>query len=146
MAWRNFYFFYGDYIIEGKYEDEAELDSISLFNQAISHFESLHHPIPSYSFEALDLSILEPIAVPRLAVGSKIKVFSPMINLGEELSKDNDNKIIVNPTLNDISYTNYDMTISSISYDLRNAEKVSIKVEQIIPYLTLLEKMLKQVS
>ncbi len=147
LIWRTFYVLFGDYIIEGEYSDDTEIDSISLFNQAISHFESLHHPIQNYSFEALDLSILEPIAIPRLSVGSKIKVFDPMINLGEKLLYDDEGNVAgIEATLNDISYTNYDMTVSSLSYPLRNAEKVSISIEQIIPYQILLEKMIMQVK
>ena len=67
---------YGDIIYEGVYSNSTEFDSTSLFNQAYAHFVDINRVKASHSMEVLDIGSLEQISLPRLSVGSNIKVYN----------------------------------------------------------------------
>lgn len=68
---------YGQYLYENTYENAEELDSVSLYNQAITYFADLNRIQSSHSLTVLDIGSLDAIAVPRLSVGSVISVYNP---------------------------------------------------------------------
>lgn len=131
--WKTIYNDYGDFIYESQYENTDELDSVSLFNQGILSFEKCNSPIPDYSLTTLDLGMLEPIGIPKLAIGSKIKVYNKFLSL-------NDN------TLDNISYNDNELIVTELSYDLRNAAKINISVEKVQTYESIIEKLLLSVK
>ena len=131
--WRIVYNQYGDFIYEAQYENTDELDSVSLFNQGLLSFEKQKAPIPDYSLTTLDLGMLEPIGIPKLAIGSKIKAYNKFLSL-------NDN------TLDNISYNDNELIVTELSYDLRNAAKINISVEKVQTYESIIEKLLLSVK
>lgn len=74
---RKLYTEYGQFIYEGTYENEEELDSIALYNQAITYFADLNRAQSSHSLSVLDIGTLSPTFVPRLSAGSLIAVYNP---------------------------------------------------------------------
>lgn len=128
--WRTLYREYAQFIYEQNYENSDELDSLNLYNQAVSYYEDYNKPSASYTVETLDLGALEPISLPRVKVGYNIRVYNDYLNL-------NDN------ALNNIQFTNNELIIASIDYELRNSQKVSMSVEQITQYQTILQKLIK---
>ena len=75
-VWRPLYTNYGQYIYESSYENTDELDSVSLFNQALVYFADLNRPQSSYSLEVMDIGSLELVGIPRLYVNSLIQVYN----------------------------------------------------------------------
>lgn len=67
---------FGNIIYENSYDNADELDSISLFNQAIIYFADLNKIQTSHSLETIDIGELEQVNIPRLSVGSLIQVFN----------------------------------------------------------------------
>ena len=133
LLWKTLYRQYAQFIYEQTYENSDELDSLNLYNQAISYFEDYNKPSASYTVDTLDLGALEPISLPRVKVGYNIRVYNDYLNLNDE-------------ALNNIQFTNNELIITSISYDLRSSQKVSIGVEQITQYQTILQKLIKVVK
>lgn len=77
------YMRYGDFIYESTYENTDELDSVGLYNQTVANFALYNKPSASYSLTTIDLNCLEQISVPNVTVGSRIKVYNDMLNLGD---------------------------------------------------------------
>ena len=128
--WKELYTTYESYIYEQSYENADELDSVSLYNQAVAYYEDYNKPSANYSAEVLDLGALEPIALPRLKVGYRIRVYNDYLNLNDG-------------ALNNIQFTNNELIITSISYYLRKCQQVSIGVEQVTQYQSILQKLIK---
>ena len=142
--WSEFYKAYAPYIYEAKYENSDEIASISLFNQATRYYEDYNRPKGTYSMAILDVSMLEKIGIPRLTVGSKIKVYVPELNLNESVYDENGE---IQEHYTDIQYkTNNDLIVSSINYDLRKPLETTVSVEQITPYSIILQKLIKSVQ
>ena len=120
---------YGNYIIESSYENTDELDSVSLYNQAITYFQEQKRPKASYNLEVISNEALDLIGLPNLRINSKIRIYEPSINL-------NDNN------LDSISYNNNELIVTGINYELRNPDILSLSVEQLNNYQKLLEKLL----
>lgn len=76
-VFKTLYTKYGQYLYESTYENAEELDSISLYNQAITYFTDLNRIQSSHSLTVLDIGSLDAIFIPRLSVGSVISVFNP---------------------------------------------------------------------
>ena len=136
--WNNLYRLYGNFIYEGKYENSDEMDSVSLYNQATIYYKDYKQPSASYSTSILDLSVLEAIDIPRLSIGSKIKVYNKELNLNEGNSDQE--------PLNIIQYTNNDLIVTSLSFDLRKSADVTIGVEKIASYQSILQKLIKSIN
>ena len=130
--WQQIYNDYGDCIYETKYENADELDSVSLYNQGILAFAKQKFPVPTYSVTGLDIGQLEPIGIPRLSIGSKIKAYNTFLNLNDD-SEDN------------LSFQNNELIVTQLTYDLRNAAKVTISVEKVQTYESIIEKLLLSV-
>ena len=141
--WEYLYTKYGHVIYENKYENTAELDSISLYNQAVAYYQDYCRPQASYSISVIDLTSLECINTPRLRVGSKIQIYNDALNLNETYLDINNNKIV---PLNNLQYTTNDLIVTSIQYKLRTPSEVSINVEQVSAYKSLLQKLIKLVK
>lgn len=139
VLWSQIYAEFSQFIYEAKYQDDSELDSISLFNKATSYYEDYKRPKANYSMAVLDLSVLDVIDIPRLSVGSKIKVYNNELNLTDSNNTDED-------ALCDIQYTNNDLIVSTISYNLRNSADVSVGVQQLNSYATILQKLIKTIE
>lgn len=131
--WRTLYREYSQFMYEQNYENGDELDSLNLYNQAVSYFEDYNKPSASYTVDTLDLGALEPIALPRVKVGYNIRVYNDYLNLNDE-------------ALNNIQFTNNELIITSVDYELRTSQKVSIGVEQVTQYQTILQKLIKIVK
>lgn len=131
--WQQIYNDYGDCIYETKYENTDELNSVSLYNQGILAFVKQKFPVPSYSVTGLDIGQLEPIGIPRLSIGSKIRVYNKYLNL-------NDGEV------DNLSFQNNELIVTQITYDLRNAAKVTISVEKVQTYENIIEKLLLSVK
>ena len=131
LRWLTIYQDYGQFIYEAQYENTDELDSIALYNQAVVYFEEQKLPNANYSISVLDLGVLEAIGMPRLRTGSKIAVYNEKLNL------------LDNQEAN-IGYGNNELVVTALSYNLRNAAKVSVTVEQVDTYQSILAKLLKQ--
>lgn len=131
--WQQIYNDYGDCIYETKYENTDELNSVSLYNQGILAFAKQKFPVPSYSVTGLDIGQLEPIGIPRLSIGSKIRVYNKYLNL-------NDGEV------DNLSFQNNELIVTQITYDLRNAAKVTISVEKVQTYENIIEKLLLSVK
>ena len=131
--WKEIYTTYDSYIYEQSYENTDELDSVSLYNQAVAYYEDYNKPSANYTAEVLDLGALEPIALPRLKVGYRIRVYNDYLNLNDDDE-------------NNIQFTNNELIITNISYDLRKCQKVSIGVEQVTQYQSILQKLIKTIQ
>lgn len=70
------YYKFNLYIYEQNYENSDELDSVALYNQAITHFADINKPQSNHSLEVLDIGELEQINIPRLSIGSMIQVYN----------------------------------------------------------------------
>lgn len=161
------YIGFRNYIFENTYSNTAELNSISLFNQAYAHFVDLNRIKTSHSLEVLDIGSLEAINIPRLSVGSKILVFNiDSVNaspyyyiLGkiaendnsadweEQLKTEYENntglKLEVDEILSKLYYD--ELLVTGISRVLREPLKDSITVQQVSRYKTILSKLIKLV-
>ena len=131
--WQQIYNDYGDCIYETKYENADELDSVSLYNQGILAFAKQKFPVPTYSVTGLDIGQLEPVGIPRLSIGSKIKVYNKFLNLNDD-------------SVDNLSFQNNELIVTQLTYDLRNAAKVTISVEKVQTYENIIEKLLLSVK
>ena len=68
---------FGQYIYEQTYENMEELDSVSLYNQAVAYFADLNRIHSSHSAEVIDIAALEQVQAPRLTIGNYISVYNP---------------------------------------------------------------------
>lgn len=133
ILWTNLYQKYSQFLYEGKYENQDELDSMSLFNQAQIYYEDYNKPNADYSIGVIDICALEAIDTARLAVGSKIKVYNSDLNLNEG-------------ELDNIQFTNNDLIVTGINYELRRPENISVSVEKISSYQSILQKLIKSIN
>lgn len=131
--WNNLYFNYSQYFIEGKYENSDELDSVSLFNQAVIYHDNLNRPEISYNIAVLDIAALEQIDIPRVKVGAKIKVYNEMLNYADEEE-------------NLLDYRDNSLIITGITTTLRTPGSVSLTVSRQQWYKGIVEKLLKTVQ
>ena len=131
--WNNLYFNYSQYFIEGKYENSDELDSVSLFNQAVIYHDNLNRPEISYNIAVLDIAALEQIDIPRVKVGAKIKVYNEMLNYADEEE-------------NLLDYRDNSLIITGITTTLRTPGSVSLTVSRQQWYKDIVEKLLKTVQ
>ena len=146
--WNNFYDKYSQFIYESKYENSDEFNSVGLYNQAISYYEDYNKPNANYSIGVINSSNLELITNPALEVGSKIRVYEEELNLNEKSLigyNKMDGSPIFNEPLNNIQFTNNDLVVSSLSYKLRSPDDISIGVEKISSYKSILQKLIKNV-
>ena len=141
--WSTLYNDYSQFIYEATYENSDELDSLSLYNQAIAYFEDYHHPKSSYSVEILNLDDLERIGAPNLKVNSRIRIYNEDLGLDEGTSYNSGDP---NEKLNNISYTNNELIITALDYELRKSATVSITVEKIIQHQAILQKLIKGIK
>ena len=131
--WKTLYTNYSQYIIEGKYNNSDEIDSISLFNQAITYYDNLNRPELTYSAAILDIAALEQIDVPRVKVGAKIKVYNEMLNYSDTEE-------------NLMDYRDNSLLITSITTTLRTPGSVSLTVSRQQWYKDIVEKLLKTIK
>lgn len=136
--WSVLYNKYSNFIYEAVYENSEELDSISLYNQAIAYFEDYHHPKSNYSIDIINLDDLEQIGPPNLKVNSRIRVYNNDLNLTE--SENEQDK------LNNISYTTNDLIVTSLDYELRKSAVMSVSVENTIQHQNILQKLIKSIK
>lgn len=124
---------FGQYIVESKYTNSDEIDPISLYNQAITYFQDLYKPKAEYNIETINIRQLELISVPQLQVNSKIRIYNSEIGLDDA---QNDT----------ISERENELIVTSISYSLRDNLNVSVGVEQITRYNSILQKLIQSIS
>lgn len=131
--WNRLYTNFSTVIYENIYDNSTETNSVALFNQAIKQMETLNRPTSSYSLSVVDVNALEQITMPRLGIGNKIRVYNKALNYkdGEE---------------NNISFSDNELIISGLTYNLRNPGDLSITVEQIVPHARIVEKLLKSIQ
>lgn len=127
--WARIYNLYGNFILEQEYTNEDEIDSVSLYQQASIHFSNFNKPNANYDIAVLDLSVLELIDIPRLKVGSKIKVYYDKLNLGDEMK-------------NLLQYNDNELLVTEITTNLRVRGAQAIATQKVKYYQVLLEKML----
>ena len=133
--WATVYREYGQYIYEGAYENTDELNSISLYNAAYTEFQQRKHPNASFSLSVLDSSFVHGIGTQSVRPGDKIRVYNKELNLSEQID-----------AVNNLSYTNNELVVDTVSYELRMPEKVTITVQQIQSYKTILQKLIRAVN
>lgn len=120
---------YGNYFYENSYENADELDSVSLYNQAVSYFYDINKPTANYNLQVLDLSALDLVGMPDLDVGNTIQVCDKRLHSTADYTLINDNLII-----------------TGLKFDLRKPSSVSVDVEHYLPYQRILSKLIKTVS
>lgn len=120
---------YGNYFYENSYENADELDSVSLYNQAVSYFYDINKPTANYNLQVLDLSALDLVGMPDLDVGNTIQVCDKRLRSSADYTLIKDNLII-----------------TGLKFDLRKPSSVSVDVEHYIPYQRILSKLIKTVS
>lgn len=120
---------YGNYFYENSYENTDELDSVSLYNQAVSYFYDINKPTANYNLQVLDLSALDLVGMPDLDVGNTIQVCDKRLRSSADYTLIKDNLII-----------------TGLKFDLRKPLSVSVDVEHYIPYQRILSKLIKTVS
>lgn len=120
---------YGNYFYENSYENADELDSVSLYNQAVSYFYDINKPTANYNLQVLDLSALDLVGMPDLDVGNTIQVCDKRLHSSADYTLINDNLII-----------------TGLKFDLRKPSSVSVDVEHYVPYQRILSKLIKTVS
>lgn len=130
--WNKIYSKYGDYIYEGEYTNSDEMNSFSLYNQAVLYFEDYKYPTIDCSVKVLNLSSLEQVGTANLSVGSCIRIYNKDLNLLDEQESS-------------IQYKNNELIVQGLSYELRKSSDISINVEQITPYQKLLQKMIQKI-
>ena len=131
-----FYNSFGKFIYEQSYENQDELDSIALYNQAIAYFADINKPQASYSAEVIDICSLEHINVPKLSIGNYISVYNPatinMIPYLAEINEIDVAKQIYAQKLNTNAWTastdregeeNYIISLENALVDKYNADK-----------------------
>lgn len=120
---------YGNYFYENSYENTDELDSVSLYNQAVSYFYDINKPTANYNLQVLDLSALDLVGMPDLDVGNTIQVCDKRLRSPVDYTLIKDNLII-----------------TGLKFDLRKPSSVSVDVEHYVPYQRILSKLIKTVS
>lgn len=85
---------YGNYFYENSYENADELDSVSLYNQAVSYFYDINKPTANYNLQVLDLSALDLVGMPDLDVGNTIQVCDKRLRSSADCTLIKDNLII----------------------------------------------------
>ena len=120
---------YGSCFYENSYENADELDSVSLYNQAVSYFYDINKPTANYNLQVLDLSALDLVGMPDLDVGNTIQVCDKRLRSSADYTLIKDNLII-----------------TGLKFDLRKPSSVSVDVEHYVPYQRILSKLIKTVS
>lgn len=120
---------YGNYFYENSYENADELDSVSLYNQAVSYFYDINKPTANYNLQVLDLNALDLVGMPDLDVGNTIQVCDKRLHSPVDYTLIKDNLII-----------------TGLKFDLRKPSSVSVDVEHYVPYQRILSKLIKTVS
>lgn len=120
---------YGSCFYENSYENADELDSVSLYNQAVSYFYDINKPTANYNLQVLDLSALDLVGMPDLDVGNTIQVCDKRLHSPVDYTLIKDNLII-----------------TGLKFDLRKPSSVSVDVEHYVPYQRILSKLIKTVS
>lgn len=131
---------YGDYIYEKEYENADELDSVGLYNQAVSAMQLYNRPQASYNLTVIDLDVLEEIGLPDLSIGNHIYVYNEYLNLKETEATSTEK------ALNNIQYTDNDLVITGISRKLRSADDIQITVEKTNQTDSILGKLLATIT
>lgn len=139
--WSILYTNYSQFIYEATYENSDELNSVSLYNQAITYFENYHHPKSTYSVEIINLDDLEQIGTPNLKINSRIRIYNEDLGLKEGITYDGG----AGTELNNISYTTNELLITGLDYELRKSSVASITVERIIQHQNILQKLIKAI-
>ena len=130
--WKEFYDKYYYYIYEGEYSNTDETDSLSLYNQAITHYVGLMRPKAEYSITALDVSALAGSLMKMPEVGDTIKVYEEHIG--------------INDNLEDTWLKSNEITVTAISRDLRKDYDISLTVNTNKYYDRLLQKLLLSIK
>jgi alpha-N-acetylglucosamine transferase len=123
------------------------MNSVSLYNQAISYYEEYHHPKSDYSIEVIHLEELEQIAEPNLKVNSRIRIYNEELELAEgEYYPGKNTGNASQEKLNNISFTNNEVVITSLEYELRKSAALSISVQRLVQYQSILQKLIKNIK
>lgn len=130
---QEFYYYFGNYIIESTYSNDDELDSVSLYNQAISYFEDIYKPKVNCGIDILDTRELELIDLPQIKIGNRIKIYNEELGLSDS-------------STNNLLQANNELVITSISYSLRESTNKSLGVEKVTLYNSILQKLIKTVK
>ena len=59
VIWNSLMERFGDFIIEGTYSDEAQIDSLGLYTAAATQFENMKRPQFNYSLKTIDWDLLK---------------------------------------------------------------------------------------
>ncbi len=112
---------YGQFLYEGFYKNDLEINPVSLYNQAILYSENYKQPSEEYSITYLDISNIIGQDLTSIQVGDKINIINNNLGILEE-------------TTNEIQ-------VSSISRNLRmfNGIQLTISRQRNLDYL---EKLL----
>ena len=102
---------YGDYLIEGYYQNSDATTDLELLQQAIISKNKLCYPQITYNIGIIDLSSLENYKFLKINVGDKIKLADDLF-------------LQYNP-----NYQNY-LEITGISYNLRQPENTQLTVNK----------------
>ena len=147
QLWNEMYRDYGNFIYEAIYENDDEMNSVSLYNQATSYYEEYHHPKSDYSIEVIHLEELEQIAEPNLKVNSRIRIYNEELELAEgEYYPGKNTGDASQEKLNNISFTNNEVVITSLTYELRKSAALSISVQRLVQYQSILQKLIKNIK
>lgn len=102
---------YGDYLIEGYYEDDTAQTPLELLQQVMIIKNKNTYPSISYNVGIIDLSCLADYQYLVIAIGDRVKLFDDLF-------------LQYNPTYNNL------LEITGINYTLRQPEKTTLTVSQ----------------
>lgn len=102
---------YGDYLIEGYYEDDTAQTPLELLQQVLIIKNKNTYPAITYNVGIIDLSSLADYQYLTIAIGDRVKLYDDLF-------------LQYNPT-----YNNY-LEITGINYNLRQPESTTLTVSQ----------------
>lgn len=143
---RDLYDSYERYIIEGYYDNQDEVTSSGLLEQALLSFELSKYPKINYGVSIIDISALANYQYIDLIIGDKILIQEVSNRLFKVYSTGREQIIDIDPPL----YTFYGvekyLQVSQIGYDLRKPEATSLTVAQEDQTKRILQKLILNIA
>ena len=126
QIWYNIKLLYDQYLLEGFYQNETEINPIALYYQAKLYLDIHKQPLDTYGITYLDISKVIGQNVNLVSVGDYINIYNYNLGIIEQL--------------------NNELRVVSINRDLRKSSDIQLTVDRIRNTQTILEKLLKSIQ
>lgn len=116
---------YGEFLLEGYYENEIETDPEKLYREGLLFANGVKEPLQDYNLSYLDISNLTERDIKDLKAGDVIKIRHKNFNLSEK---------------------EINVQIQNITKELRNQGNITLGIDRLEYQQKLVEKLLKKLN